>query len=79
MSYGPSYVERFGRAADYAGKILRGAKPGNLAVDQPTKYELVFNLGDRKGPRRGAYYQTTDDTLFVGRASPLETGSGTAA
>src|SRR5262249_5329584 len=36
MSYGPSYTERFARAADYVDKILRGAKPGEIPVEQPT-------------------------------------------
>jgi putative tryptophan/tyrosine transport system substrate-binding protein len=44
MSYGPSYTERFGRAADYVDKILRGTKPGEIPVEQPTKFELVVNL-----------------------------------
>ncbi len=44
MSYGPSYTERFARAADYVDKILRGAKPGEIPVEQPTKFELVVNL-----------------------------------
>jgi len=48
MSYGPSYTERFRRAADYVDKILRGTKPGNLPVDQPTKFELVINLTTAK-------------------------------
>ena len=48
MSYGPSYTERFGHAADYVDKILRGTKPGTLPVDQPTKFELVINLTTAK-------------------------------
>lgn len=44
MSYGPSYVDLFRRAADYVHRILQGAKPGDIPVEQPTRFELVLNL-----------------------------------
>ena len=44
LSYGPSYTERFRRAADYVDKILRGTKPADIPVEQPTKFELVINM-----------------------------------
>jgi putative ABC transport system substrate-binding protein len=48
MSYGPSYLELFRRAADYVDKILRGAKPAGLPVEQPTKFDFVINLTTAK-------------------------------
>jgi len=52
ISYGVNNADLFRRAADYVDKILRGAKPSNLPVEQPTKFELVFNLIT---PRRSAW------------------------
>jgi putative ABC transport system substrate-binding protein len=44
MSYGPSFTDLFRRAGDLVDKILRGAKPGEIPVEQPTKFDLVINL-----------------------------------
>jgi putative ABC transport system substrate-binding protein len=44
ISFGPNYPDLFRRAADYVDKILRGTKPGNIPVEQPTKFDLVVNL-----------------------------------
>ena len=48
MSYGPNFLGQFRRAAELVDKILRGTKPGDIPVEQPTKFELVINLTTAK-------------------------------
>ena len=49
ISYAPSLTDAFRRAARYVDKILKGANPGNLPIEQPTRFELVINLKTAKG------------------------------
>ena len=51
LAYGPSFPDNFRRAATYVDKILKGARPADLPVEQPTKVEFVVNLKGRKGTR----------------------------
>ena len=44
MSYGPNFPSHYRRSADLVDKILRGAKPADIPVEQPTKFDLVINL-----------------------------------
>jgi putative tryptophan/tyrosine transport system substrate-binding protein len=58
VSYGASFLHLWRRASEYVDKILRGAKPGDLPVEQPTKFDLVVNLVtaqalERRSPRSG--------------------------
>jgi putative ABC transport system substrate-binding protein len=48
MSYGPNFPSLYRRAGDFVDKILRGAKPADIPVEQPTKFDLSVNLGTAK-------------------------------
>ena len=48
MSYGPNYPHLYRRAAEFVDKILRGTKPSDIPVEQPTKFEFVINLTTAK-------------------------------
>jgi putative ABC transport system substrate-binding protein len=48
MSYGPNWPSMWRRAADLVDEILRGAKPGELPIEQPTEFDLVINLTTAK-------------------------------
>ncbi len=51
MSYGPDLIENWRRAAIFVDKILKGAKPADLPVEQPTKFDLMINREDCKCTR----------------------------
>jgi len=48
MSYGPNWPEMWRRSADFVDKILHGAKPGDIPVEQPTKFDFILNLKTAK-------------------------------
>ena len=50
MSYGPNFSDLFRRAADFTDKILRGAKPADMPVQQPVKFDLIVNLKAARAP-----------------------------
>jgi len=67
MCYAPSYHDLFRRAATYVDKILKGAKPADLPVEQPTKFDLVLNLKTAK-----ALGLTIPQTLLLQASQVIE-------
>ena len=61
MSYGPNLGDVFRQSASFVAKILKGANPANLPVEQPTKFDLVINLKTAK-----ALGLTVPDSILVG-------------
>ena len=51
MSYGPNFPDLWRRTADFVDKILRGGKPADIPVEQPTKFDLVINMTTAKALR----------------------------
>ena len=67
MSYGPSLLEQYRRAATYVDKIFKGIRPGDLPVEQPTKFDLFINLKTAK-----AVGLTLPQSLLIGADKVIE-------
>ena len=67
IAYGTDIAELFRQAAEYVDRILKGAKPGELPIQQPTKYELVINLKTAK-----SLGLTIPPSLFAGADEVIE-------
>ena len=67
MSYGPNLADQFRRSADFVDKILRGTKPANLPVEQPTRFDLIVNLITAK-----AIGMTIPETFLVRATEVIE-------
>ena len=91
LSYGPSYPDLYYRAAGLIDRILKGARPGEMPVEQPTKLELVINLQDGQGAgrqpaavparrrRRGPGVRRRDFIALLGARGRVAAGGARAA
>ena len=78
MSYAPNYIDQYRRTAIYVDKILKGAKPADLPVQQPMKFEFIINL-KAATPTGGFQYVNPTTFQIISAGAAMHAGLGMAA